>query len=437
MAKQKISYFCSECGYESAKWMGQCPSCGNWNTFVEQPAGSAGSSASRTPAKSGTAGRPKRISEIAADEEPRFSSGSPEMDRVLGGGIVQGSLILVGGDPGIGKSTLLLQVCRSVSSAGRKILYVSGEESLRQIRMRADRIGTFGSDLYLLSETNIGTIEETVRRENPSMLVVDSIQTMYSEDVASAPGSVSQVRECTGRLLIIAKSLNITVFLVGHVTKEGMVAGPRMLEHMVDTVLYFEGDRNTSYRMLRAAKNRFGATNEMGVFEMVQEGLREVKNPSSGLLEVQALVCPTSFAIPRRTAAGMDFNRVSLLMAVLEKRLGLGLGKSDVYINVTGGIRIGEPSADLAVIAAVISSCRDICVDSRTILFGEVGLAGEVRRVSQVQKRLSEAAKLGFSNVILPRAGLKNAVVPDGLMAYPVENVRELASVLESAAARP
>ena len=270
MAKQKISYFCSECGYESAKWMGQCPSCGNWNTFVEQPAGSAGSSASRTPAKSGTAGRPKRISEIAADEEPRFSSGSPEMDRVLGGGIVQGSLILVGGDPGIGKSTLLLQVCRSVSSAGRKILYVSGEESLRQIRMRADRIGTFGSDLYLLSETNIGTIEETVRRENPSMLVVDSIQTMYSEDVASAPGSVSQVRECTGRLLIIAKSLNITVFLVGHVTKEGMGAGPRMLGHMVDTVPYSEGDRNTSYRMLRAAKNRFGATNEMGVFVMVQ-----------------------------------------------------------------------------------------------------------------------------------------------------------------------
>lgn len=461
MAKARdTAFFCSECGYESAKWQGQCPACKAWNTLVEAPkAGKKERKVSGGGVRMKVA--PVPLSAIEMKEEARFSSGFSELDNVLGGGIVPASLLLVGGDPGIGKSTLLLQVCRSVSSAGRKILYVSGEESLRQIRMRADRIGTFGSDLYLLSETNIGTIEETVRRENPSMLVVDSIQTMYSEDVASAPGSVSQVRECTGRLLIIAKSLNITVFLVGHVTKEGMVAGPRMLEHMVDTVLYFEGDRNTSYRMLRAAKNRFGATNEMGVFEMVQEGLREVKNPSSVLLEgrpenvsgavttcvmegttpmlleVQALVCPTSFAIPRRTAAGMDFNRVSLLMAVLEKRLGLGLGKSDVYINVTGGIRIGEPSADLAVIAAVISSCRDICVDSRTILFGEVGLAGEVRRVSQVQKRLSEAAKLGFSNVILPRAGLKNAVVPDGLMAYPVENVRELASVLESAAARP
>ncbi|MGI6106942.1 MAG: DNA repair protein RadA [Lachnospiraceae bacterium] len=458
MAKQKITYFCSECGYESAKWMGQCPSCGNWNTFVEQPAVSAGSFASRS-AGSGTRGkRPSRIREISADEEPRFSSGFAEMDRALGGGIVQGSLILLGGDPGIGKSTLLMQVCRSVSAAGRKVLYVSGEESLRQMRMRADRLGDFSDQLFLLCETDITSIEETVRQEMPAVLVIDSIQTMYSPETASAPGSVSQVRDCTGRLLMIAKSLGITVFIVGHVTKEGMVAGPKMLEHMVDTVLYFEGDRSLSYRMLRAAKNRFGPANEIGVFEMVQEGLREVKNPSSVLLEgrpenvsgavttcvmegntpmlleVQALVCPTSFSIPRRTAAGMDFNRVSLLMAVLEKRMGLGLGNSDVYINVTGGMRITEPSADLAVVAAVISSQKDICVSTGTIVFGEVGLAGEARRVGQVQKRLSEAAKLGFSSVILPRASLKNVMVPDGLMAYPVENVREMYSVLMSAA---
>ncbi len=454
MAKKQTVFFCRECGFESSKWMGQCPGCREWNTFTEEPV-------ARAEAKRPAAGvrerpRPGRIQDIRAEDEPRFQTGFPEMDRVLGGGIVKGSLVLVGGDPGIGKSTLLLQLCRYVSEHGKRVLYISGEESVRQIKMRADRIGRFDGDFLLLSETSLDRIEGAIEAEKPDVVVIDSIQTMYREDVSSAPGSVSQVRESTNTLLQIAKGSGITIFLVGHVTKEGMVAGPRVLEHMVDTVLYFEGDRSAMYRILRAAKNRFGATNEMGVFEMVQEGLREVENASayllegrpenaSGtvtaclmegnsplLLEIQALVSRTSFGLPRRTSTGIDFNRVNLLIAVLEKRLGFGFGDYDAYVNVTGGLRISEPATDLAVTAALISSLKDFVIDSGTILFGEVGLAGEVRAVSMAQKRVNEAAKLGFKRCILPRACMRDLVPPEQFECVPVETVRDVVSVLRS-----
>ena len=432
--------------------MGQCPGCRGWNTFTEEPAEKA--VRSRIRPKERERARVSRIQEISAEEEPRFSTGFSEMDRVLGGGIVKGSLVLLGGDPGIGKSTLLLQVCKSISESGKRILYVSGEESVRQIKMRADRIGTFRGDFRLISETNLDLIENAVESEQPDAAVIDSIQTMYREDVSSAPGSVSQVRECTAALLQIAKGRGITIFLVGHVTKEGMVAGPRVLEHMVDTVLYFEGDRSARYRILRAAKNRFGATNEMGVFEMAQAGLAEVENPSayllegrpenaSGtaaaclmegnsplLLEIQALVCRTNFGLPRRTGSGIDFNRLNMLIAVLEKRLGFGFGECDAYVNVTGGLRISEPATDLAVVAALISSLKDFVIDSKTILFGEVGLAGEVRSVSMAQKRVNEAAKLGFSRCILPRACMRDLTAPEGFLCIPVETVRDVLNAL-------
>lgn len=455
MAKQKQSvFFCKECGYESAKWMGQCPGCGAWGSFSEEPVVKVKQQSGMGRAVSAPKAKPRRIQDVSAEEEPRFSSGFAEMDRVLGGGVVRGSLILVGGDPGIGKSTLLLQSCKMISEQGKKVLYVSGEESARQIRMRADRIGTFTGSLELLAETNLDVIEGAIAETKPDVAVIDSIQTMYREDVASAPGSVSQVRESTNSLLKVAKEQNITIFLVGHVTKEGMVAGPRMLEHMVDTVLYFEGDKNAMYRMLRAVKNRFGATNEMGVFEMVQEGLREVENPSAFLLEgrpegasgtvtsclmegnsplmleIQALVCRTNFGMPRRTSNGIDYNRVNLLMAVLEKRLGYGLSDYDAYVNVTGGLRVSEPAIDLAVVAALVSSLKDRVVDSRTLLFGEVGLAGEVRSVSLAQKRVNEAAKLGFTRCILPRACMRDLQIPDGLLCIPVENVKETVTEL-------
>ncbi len=454
MAKKSIVFYCKECGYESAKWMGQCPGCRNWSTFVEEPVKKAAAAKMQT--GGGMMAKPSRIQDVSAEEEPRFSSGFAEMDRVLGGGLVQGSLVLVGGDPGIGKSTLLLQVCRMISAQGRKVLYISGEESARQIKMRADRIGQFTGEMRLLAETNLDLIESTIEENNPDAVVIDSIQTMYREDVSSAPGSVSQVRESTNSLLKIAKGKNITMFLVGHVTKEGMVAGPRVLEHMVDTVLYFEGDKSAMYRMLRAVKNRFGATNEMGVFEMVQEGLREVDNPSafllegrpkdaSGtvtaclmegnsplLLEIQALVCRTNFGMPRRTSDGVDFNRVNLLMAVLEKRLGFGLSDYDAYVNVTGGLRVAEPAVDLAVVAALVSSLKDKVIDDKMILFGEVGLAGEVRGVSMPQKRVNEAAKLGFTKCLLPKASMRDLQIPEQMRCYPVENVKEAVKVILS-----
>lgn len=392
---------------------------------------------------------PKTLSEIEMNQAARMSTGMGELDRVLGGGIVQGSLVLVGGDPGIGKSTLLLQVCRNLSDAGKKVLYISGEESLQQIRLRAERMGSFTEHLLILCETDLQAIRETITRLQPQVVVIDSIQTMYNESVSSAPGSVSQVRESTGVLMQIAKTQNITIFIVGHVTKEGVVAGPRVLEHMVDTVLYFEGDRYASYRVLRGVKNRFGSTNEIGVFEMRTSGLAEVANPSeymldgkpenaSGsivactmegtrpvLLEVQALVCQSSLAFPRRTADGTDLNRVNLLMAVLEKRAGLRVSSCDAYINIAGGIRMNEPALDLGIVLAVASSMKDTPIDEKTIAFGEVGLSGEVRSVTMPEQRVREAKKLGFDTVILPMSCMKQAARVDGIHLTGVRNVRE------------
>ncbi len=424
---KKMIYFCRECGAESPKWLGQCPACRQWNTFVEEPAApkarAAGGQSSQTRREQAV---PRRIREISVTEEPRLTTGIGELDRVLGGGIVAGSLVLVGGDPGIGKSTLLLQVCRNLADAGSEVLYISGEESLRQIRMRADRLGEFSDRLRLLCETDLGTIRETLTQEKPKAAVIDSIQTMYDEEIGSAAGSVSQVRESTGVLMQLAKGLGISIFIVGHVTKEGNVAGPRVLEHMVDTVLYFEGDRHASYRILRAVKNRFGSTNEIGVFEMKNSGLEEVRNPSefmldgrpagtsgsvvtcamegtrSLLVEIQALVCKSSFGLPRRTAVGTDYNRVNLLMAVLEKKAGLYLSDSDAYVNIAGGIRMNEPAIDLGIALAVYSSFRDLIIPDDVIAFGEIGLSGEVRSVSMAGQRVAEARKLGFTTVILP-----------------------------------
>lgn len=422
----KTVYFCQECGNESPKWLGQCPVCGAWNSFVEEVVEKTSSRAQREKRDV----RPTHLSEIISSDEKRISSGMPELDRVLGGGIVQGSMVLVGGDPGIGKSTLLLQVCRNLCSRKVDVLYVSGEESLQQIKIRADRMGTFDDQLSLLCETNLDIIRSVIDRSRPRVLVIDSIQTMYSETVSSAPGSVSQVRESTAVLMQIAKGMNITVFIVGHVTKEGLVAGPRVLEHMVDTVLYFEGDRHAAYRVLRGVKNRFGSTDEIGVFEMCQNGLQEVANPSAFMLngkprgasgsvvacsiegtrpilvEIQALVCHSNFNMPRRTAAGCDYNRVNLLMAVIEKRAGLRLAESDAYINIAGGIRMNEPAVDLGIVLAIISSYKEMPVPDDLICFGEVGLSGEVRAVNLAEQRIAEAAKLGFSRIIMPKVNL-------------------------------
>ena len=447
MPKAKTIFFCQNCGFESSKWMGQCPACKEWNSFAEEPQTltkktAAGNVRKDTP-------QPKTLSEIEMNQAARMSTGMGELDRVLGGGIVQGSLVLVGGDPGIGKSTLLLQVCRNLSDAGKKVLYISGEESLQQIRLRAERMGSFTEHLLILCETDLQAIRETITRLQPQVVVIDSIQTMYNESVSSAPGSVSQVRESTGVLMQIAKTQNITIFIVGHVTKEGVVAGPRVLEHMVDTVLYFEGDRYASYRVLRGVKNRFGSTNEIGVFEMRTSGLAEVANPSeymldgkpenaSGsivactmegtrpvLLEVQALVCQSSLAFPRRTADGTDLNRVNLLMAVLEKRAGLRVSSCDAYINIAGGIRMNEPALDLGIVLAVASSMKDTPIDEKTIAFGEVGLSGEVRSVTMPEQRVREAKKLGFDTVILPMSCMKQAARVDGIHLTGVRNVRE------------
>ena len=447
MPKAKTIFFCQNCGFESSKWMGQCPACKEWNSFAEEPQASTKKTAAGNVRKDTP--QPKTLSEIEMYQAARMSTGMGELDRVLGGGIVQGSLVLVGGDPGIGKSTLLLQVCRNLSDAGKKVLYISGEESLQQIRLRAERMGSFTEHLLILCETDLQAIRETITRLQPQVVVIDSIQTMYNESVSSAPGSVSQVRESTGVLMQIAKTQNITIFIVGHVTKEGVVAGPRVLEHMVDTVLYFEGDRYASYRVLRGVKNRFGSTNEIGVFEMRTSGLAEVANPSeymlegkpenaSGsivactmegtrpvLLEVQALVCQSSLAFPRRTADGTDLNRVNLLMAVLEKRAGLRVSSCDAYINIAGGIRMNEPALDLGIVLAVASSMKDTPIDEKTIAFGEVGLSGEVRSVTMPEQRVREAKKLGFDTVILPMSCMKQAARVDGIHLTGVRNVRE------------
>lgn len=448
MAKAKTNiFFCQECGYESAKWMGQCPGCHAWNSFVEEPAEkkSRGSAVHR----SVSAEKPVTLEEIESAQTERIRSGIAEFDRVLGGGIVPGSLVLVGGDPGIGKSTILLQVCRNLAETGVSALYVSGEESLHQIKMRASRIGVFSKEVRFLCETNLTEIETILTREKPKVAVIDSIQTMCNEEISSAPGSVSQVRESTAVLMQLAKRHGIMIFIVGHVTKEGTVAGPRVLEHMVDTVLYFEGDRHAAYRILRGVKNRFGSTNEIGVFEMGEAGLTEVENPSeymlsgrpenaSGsvvacsmegtrpiLIEIQSLVCRTSFGIPRRTAAGTDVNRVNLLLAVLEKRLNLPLSSCDAYVNIAGGIRMNEPAIDLAVVLAVISSYQDKPIDDKTIVFGEVGLSGEVRAVSMARQRVLEAKKLGFRRVILPKVSADVLKDIGGIELTGVSGVRD------------
>ena len=435
MAKGKKSiFFCQNCGHEESKWLGQCPACGEWNTFVEERIDSGvtkgTAAASRAVRDSVREAKVMPLTEVTANDDERCETGIRELDRVLGGGIVPGSLVLVGGDPGIGKSTLLLQVCQRMARM-KKILYISGEESQAQIKLRANRMGKFTPNLLLLCETNLETIRGVIEKERPELVIIDSIQTMYSEDVSSAPGSVSQVRESTNIFMQLAKGLCIPIFIVGHVTKEGTVAGPRVLEHMVDPVLYFEGDRPASYRILRAVKNRFGSTNEIGVFEMRQDGLAEVENPSeymlsgkpenaSGsvvacsmegtrpiLIEIQALVCRSNFGMPRRTAAGTDYNRVNLLMAVLEKRLGLSLGNCDAYVNIAGGIRMNEPAIDLGIVMAIMSSYRNRPIDEKTIVFGEVGLSGEVRAVSMPEQRVNEAKKLGFETCILPEVSLK------------------------------
>ena len=450
MAKAKTSaFFCQNCGYESSKWMGQCPACREWNTFVEELVDRKALSTSGK-IKPVTEAKPVPLSAIKTSDEERISTSMPELDRVLGGGVVKGSLVLVGGDPGIGKSTLLLQVCRNLSGQNLSVLYVSGEESLQQIKLRAERIGTFSDHLELLCETSLDTIRTVIERNKPQIVVIDSIQTMYNENVSSAPGSVSQVRESTGVLMQIAKGMDISIFIVGHVSKEGVVAGPRVLEHMVDTVLYFEGERSESYRIIRAVKNRFGATNEIGVFEMCHEGLREVLNPSEYMLEgkpsgepgsgvvclmegtrpimveIQALVCHTNFGMPRRTAAGADFNRMNLLMAVLEKKAGMQLSGCDAYLNIAGGLRISEPALDLAIVYAVLSSYKNIAVDHNTIVFGEVGLTGEVRAVSHAAVRVNEAIKLGFTTCIMPEVCLKN-LKPDGkIKLVGIKSVSEL-----------
>ena len=452
--KPKTLFYCTECGNETPKWAGKCPACGAWNTIVEQPqaARAAGKGASR-PAGGGSVRRARPVTELEADAEIRFSTGMGELDRVLGGGAVKGSLVLVGGAPGIGKSTLMLQICESLCREN-KVLYVSGEESEHQLKLRAKRLDVQSERLFVISETSLGDLLESVAAEAPDVLIVDSIQTLYNDALESPAGSVSQVKDCTMALMQLAKGQGITVFVIGHVNKEGSIAGPKVLEHMVDCVLYFEGERHMAYRILRAAKNRFGATNEIGVFEMRQSGLEEVENPSeymlSGrpeqsagsvvacsmegtrpiLIEIQALVCRSNFGMPRRTAAGTDYNRVNLLMAVLEKRLGMALSNSDAYVNIAGGIRMNEPAIDLGIVMALVSSYRNRPVDEKTIVFGEVGLSGEVRAVNMPEQRVAEAKKLGFETCILPQVCMKMVKDIKGIRLIGVKSVNEAVGMI-------
>lgn len=444
MARKKTIFSCQQCGFQSPKWLGRCPDCGQWNTLVEELPVAAETHSRALPEP----GKPLPLSEVAGCEEDRLSCGLIELDRTLGGGVVPGSLILVGGDPGIGKSTLLLQACAQLTAFG-STLYVTAEESARQIKLRADRLGITSDTLYLLAETSLEQIKQRVKELNPDFLIIDSIQTIFTSSLDSAPGSVSQVRECTGQLMLQAKGGNLPTFLVGHVTKDGAIAGPRVLEHMVDTVLYFEGDPGHPYRILRAVKNRYGSTNEIGVFEMREKGLREVSNPSelflaerpeksAGsavvpslegsrpiLVELQALVSPSSFGTPQRTAIGIDHKRVALLVAILEKKIELSLSGQDIFLNVAGGVRLDEPAVDLAAIAVLASSHLNKVIDPRLILFGEVGLTGEVRAISQPELRIREAARLGFNRCLLPQGNMKNLDVPDSIELIAIKHASE------------
>jgi DNA repair protein RadA/Sms len=444
MSKSHVIYVCQSCAYESARWAGRCPNCSEWNTFVEEVA------PRKTSVTRGTGGRrggaPVSIADVEMAAEPRVSSGIPELDRVLGGGIVPGSVVLVGGDPGIGKSTMMMQMAAGL--AGRPTLYVTGEESVQQIRLRAERLeGSPPASLLLLAETDCGVIEEAVGRAAPEVLIVDSIQTMYRPELESAPGTVSQVREATALFMRIAKTRGIPVFLVGHVTKEGAIAGPKVVEHMVDTVLQFEGDRHHAYRILRGTKNRFGSTNEIGIFEMHDTGLREVANPSEVflaerraggtgstvvatmegtrplLVEVQALVAPTSYGVPQRSSTGFDARRLQMLLAVLEKRVGLRVGQYDVFVNVAGGVRVDEPAVDLGMALSIVSSLREIPVEPRALAIGEVGLGGEIRTVSQMEKRVAEAGKLGFTRCVLPRNNARGLASRNGMDLVEIETI--------------
>ncbi len=428
--KEKIFFICQECGYKSLKWQGRCPDCDNWNSFVEEV---VSEQPRRDRVRELSMGEPRAISEIESSKEIRFGCGIEELDRILGGGIVAGSVILVGGDPGIGKSTLLLQVSDALSKDGKVVLYVSGEESVRQTKLRAERLGIGSKSLYVLSETSLSVIVELIKRIKPSAVVIDSIQVLCSDNISSSAGSVSQVRECAGELVLLAKNSSIPMFLIGHVTKEGQVAGPKVLEHVVDTVLYFEGEPHTNFRILRATKNRFGATNEVGIFQMTNLGLMPVENPSEILLsqrpqatpgsvvvptiegtrpllvEIQALVSASNITLPRRRFTGVDFNRVSLLIAVLEKRAGLNLSSKDIYVNVAGGIKIDEPACDLGIAVAIASSFKDIPTKKEDVVFGEIGLGGEIRAVDEVVARINEAQSLGFKRAVISRFNLKDA----------------------------
>lgn len=450
MAKLKTKFICSECGSESPKWLGKCPECGQWNTFVEELEQKNVSTDLKGLIK---LSKPQTLQDISVVMEERQSTGLAELNRVLGGGIVQGSLVLVGGDPGIGKSTLLLQISQNIGRQGLRVLYVSGEESVAQIKLRAARLGVVSGDIYLVSENNMSNIQLHIADVKPQILIIDSIQTMFCDNITSAPGSVSQVREATLELMRIAKQDGVATFIVGHVTKQGAIAGPRVLEHMVDTVLYFEGESHMSYRILRAVKNRYGSTNEIGIFEMGDIGLTEVSNPSQMLLsgrmkgasgscvisamegtrpmlvEVQALLSQTGFGVPRRNATGVDYNRVVLLMAVLEKRIGMQLSNYDSYVNVVGGIRLSEPAADLGIIAAIASSFRDIEIDDTTMIIGEVGLGGEVRAVNFTEKRINEALKMGFKSCIIPQNNKKRINEALYIKIYGVQNVSEMLEI--------
>lgn len=454
MAKKKTKFVCNSCGYEAPKWMGRCPGCGEWNTMIEDveivqkgPRGAFQHTVSKSQQKA------MPIISIKTEEEPRVQTELSELNRVLGGGVVPGSLILIGGDPGIGKSTLLLQVSALLSNQGHRVLYISGEESIRQTKLRAERLGVKSEELYIYSETNLEFLHDTIEEVQPKFVIVDSIQTVHHPEVTSAPGSVSQVRECTAELMRIAKTKNIAIFLVGHVTKEGQIAGPRILEHMVDTVLYFEGERHHTYRILRSQKNRFGSTNEIAIFEMLQDGLKEVLNPSELfleersqgapgstvvasmegtrpiLVEIQALVTPSSFNYPKRMATGLDQNRISLIMAVLEKRMGLLLQAQDAYIKVAGGVKLDEPAVDLAVLVCIVSSFKDKAANAKDCFVGEVGLTGEVRRVSRIEQRVQEAAKLGFTRAVVPASNLGGWEYPAGIQVMGVETVNQALNI--------